>query len=186
MEPGARIAVKIEEPNRIPEDVEEIETSKPARKRQIGQNSSRVSAPANLTLTAGSRRVFLKAGIASLGAMALWLMDRLARRSESIPENSETTITVPWSAAQGVHFEDRMIVVNSPREISVFSSTCPHLGCRINRTEGAELACPCHGSRFDLQGNAVHGPATRRLHNLPFALERAKGILRVTLESRHT
>jgi len=133
-----------------------------------------------------SRRLFVKAGIISLGAVALWLMDSLARRTESIPENSENTLVVPWNAAQGVHFYDRMIVVNGASGVAVFSSTCPHLGCRINRTEGTELVCPCHGSRFSLQGKVAHGPSMRGLRALPFELDRANGVLRVTLESNQT
>jgi Rieske Fe-S protein len=79
-----------------------------------------------------------------------------------------------------------MIVANRADGVAVFSSKCPHLGCRISRTEGRELVCPCHGSRFDLQGNVVHGPATRGLRSLPFALDRAKGVLGVTLGSSQT
>ena len=81
---------------------------------------------------------------------------------------------MPWSPAQTIRFYDPMIVVNRAGGVAVFSSQCPHMGCRINRTEGQELVCPCHGSRFNLQGDVVQGPATRGLGSLPFALDRAK------------
>lgn len=130
-----------------------------------------------------SRRLLLKAAMASLGVLAIWLMDRVAKRSESLPENSEITVSVPWNAAHGVHFYDRLIVVNNAAGVAVFSSLCPHLGCRIKRTEGTELVCPCHGSRFNQQGEFVHGPAKHGLRPLPFALDRKNSVLGVTLES---
>ena len=130
-----------------------------------------------------SRRLLLKSAIASLGVAGLWLMDKVAQRSGIIPENSENTVTVPWSAADGVHFYEPMIVVNSSDRIAVFSSVCTHLGCRINRAEGTDLVCPCHGSRFNQQGNIVHGPALHGLRPLPFVLDRTNALLRVTLEA---
>jgi glycine/D-amino acid oxidase-like deaminating enzyme/nitrite reductase/ring-hydroxylating ferredoxin subunit len=44
------------------------------------------------------------------------------------------------------------------------SPTCTHLGCLI-AFNGVEKAweCPCHGSRFDLDGAVLQGPATRPL-----------------------
>jgi Rieske Fe-S protein len=49
-------------------------------------------------------------------------------------------------------------------KILVFSSTCSHLGCTINLPSGATFfTCPCHGSEFNLEGNATHGPATAPL-----------------------
>ena len=41
---------------------------------------------------------------------------------------------------------------------------CTHLGCplRFNR-QHRDLRCPCHGSRFDLDGRPTVGPATRHL-----------------------
>ena len=39
---------------------------------------------------------------------------------------------------------------------------CTHLGCRV-RPAGHILACPCHGSSFDLRGVVLRGPARRPL-----------------------
>ena len=39
------------------------------------------------------------------------------------------------------------------------TAVCTHQGC-IVAAAGAELHCPCHGSRFDaFTGKAIHGPA---------------------------
>lgn len=42
------------------------------------------------------------------------------------------------------------------------SAVCPHLGCTIAR-QGDGFECPCHGSRFNRQGEAIHGPAAASL-----------------------
>lgn len=128
------------------------------------------------------RRDFLKAALASLAAPALWQMNGLAKRAGMLPENAEDTLTVPLSIGNGVRFYDRMIVITSPDGVAVVSSICPHLGCRINHAEAAELVCPCHGSRFNARGEVLHGPAMRNLQPLPFVLDRAEAVLHVTLK----
>jgi Rieske Fe-S protein len=51
----------------------------------------------------------------------------------------------------------------------IFSSVCPHLGCRYNwDTDAKRFICPCHGSQFSLQGAHLAGPAPRGLDPLPF------------------
>ena len=39
---------------------------------------------------------------------------------------------------------------------------CPHMGCELTwNTEECSWDCPCHGSRFDYEGNLLDGPAQK-------------------------
>ncbi|MDN7023324.1 FAD-dependent oxidoreductase [Methanoculleus sp. FWC-SCC1] len=41
---------------------------------------------------------------------------------------------------------------------------CSHMGCIVSWNEAEKSwDCPCHGSRYDVDGNILHGPATERL-----------------------
>ncbi|HLZ34832.1 MAG TPA: ubiquinol-cytochrome c reductase iron-sulfur subunit [Nitrospira sp.] len=57
-------------------------------------------------------------------------------------------------------------------QVTVFSPICTHLGCGY-RWAGEEkmFKCPCHGSRFDLEGQVLGGPAPRPLDRLPSKVE---------------
>jgi Rieske Fe-S protein len=130
-----------------------------------------------------SRRLFVKAALATLAGAGLWLMNTLIKRAGAIPETAENTVTVPFSPSNGIRFFEKVIIVCRDGDVAVFSSACPHLGCRINRIEDGEIACPCHGSRFNASGEIIHGPATRGLHALPFQLDRNAAVVRVTLDA---
>ena len=44
------------------------------------------------------------------------------------------------------------------------SAVCTHMGCIVGWNEtDRSWACPCHGSRFALDGNVIHGPAVTAL-----------------------
>jgi Rieske Fe-S protein len=41
---------------------------------------------------------------------------------------------------------------------------CTHQGCDLSSgVSTTQIACPCHGSLFDAQGNVLRGPAARAL-----------------------
>ncbi|GAB2559030.1 FAD-dependent oxidoreductase [Gracilibacillus alcaliphilus] len=43
-------------------------------------------------------------------------------------------------------------------------TTCTHLGCEVNWNQSETCwDCPCHGSRYDIDGNVLEGPAIRNL-----------------------
>ena len=68
--------------------------------------------------------------------------------------------------------ERKAYVVGTAAGVFAMSAVCTHLGCITRHVpdEGA-IACPCHGSRFDLEGNVTHGPAPRPLPWLEVTLD---------------
>jgi Rieske Fe-S protein len=52
-------------------------------------------------------------------------------------------------------------------KVSFLAVTCSHLGCSVNFNKDAtRFECPCHGSRFSLEGAVIHGPALFPLSHL--------------------
>lgn len=60
--------------------------------------------------------------------------------------------------------DQKAYVIGGPTGVYALSAVCTHLGCITRyRSDENVIACPCHGSRFDLEGNVIHGPAPRPL-----------------------
>jgi cytochrome b6-f complex iron-sulfur subunit len=49
---------------------------------------------------------------------------------------------------------------------AAISSICTHRGCTVD-LGGPGLACPCHGSQYDREGQVIRGPANRALTRYP-------------------
>src|SRR5438552_10106919 len=57
---------------------------------------------------------------------------------------------------------------------NVFAINCSHLGCSIALNPDAKtFDCPCHGSRFHLDGTVLHGPAADPLSHLTWKQDEA-------------
>lgn len=50
--------------------------------------------------------------------------------------------------------------------LHALSLVCTHLGCLVGfNAEVGEMQCPCHGSRYDINGNVLQGPAPAPLRS---------------------
>ena len=53
-------------------------------------------------------------------------------------------------------------------EVHAVSARCTHLGCLVAwNTAEQSWDCPCHGSRFDIDGRVIQGPAVQPLDPIP-------------------
>ena len=73
-------------------------------------------------------------------------------------------------------------VIKSNGQFLALSDICTHQGCEVGWAAADNLfECPCHGSRFDLQGNVSNGPANRPLNQ--FQTKVVNGRLLVSYKS---
>ena len=57
------------------------------------------------------------------------------------------------------------VIFNKDGELVAQSLVCTHLGCTVAESVTG-FDCPCHGSRFDENGNVLAGPAQKPLKTL--------------------
>lgn len=119
-----------------------------------------------------SRRDFLKltrngflylSGILTLGGLLRFLSFQTEPTrqiefdlgpAENYPLNSRTHLT-----------QLPAVLLHTESGFSALSLVCTHLGCSVeNDVQG--FACPCHGSRFDVNGKVLQGPAAQPLSTL--------------------
>jgi cytochrome b6-f complex iron-sulfur subunit len=68
--------------------------------------------------------------------------------------------------------EGRLFVANASGHLFALSQKCPHLGCRVPFCDSSgRFECPCHGSKFDLGGEWIEGPAPRGMDQYELTLE---------------
>jgi Rieske Fe-S protein len=48
---------------------------------------------------------------------------------------------------------------------------CTHKGCVVNKVADGTIDCPCHGSKFHLDGTVANGPAQAPLPTMPVTVE---------------
>lgn len=56
--------------------------------------------------------------------------------------------------------------------IDIYNAHCTHMGCIINFDGNTKkFNCPCHKSRFDIDGTRLRGPAKRDLDRISFKIK---------------
>src|SRR5262249_61672744 len=65
------------------------------------------------------------------------------------------------------HMLGSVWVMRKGDTVRAFSATCPHLGCSVDlNADKKSFGCPCHASRFNLEGTPEAGPSPRALDPL--------------------
>lgn len=60
--------------------------------------------------------------------------------------------------------EAGVYLIHGPEGFYALSATCTHLGCRTAwAADLGIIACPCHGSKFNVDGIKIAGPAPKPL-----------------------
>ncbi len=84
----------------------------------------------------------------------------LAKTTFHLPQ--KTLDALPMGHGGVIEFEGQKAGVyrDEQGEIYAVSVRCPHLGCELAwNPDEKSWDCPCHGSRFDIHGNLLDGPA---------------------------
>ncbi len=127
-----------------------------------------------------SRRHFLELlGIGAVGATALGSLVLGAKYlSPNVVKEPPTRfkIGLPENYPPGsvtVNKEQKVFIVRAKEGyFYALSAVCTHLGCIANwKAEEGIVACPCHGSKFDRDGNVIAGPAPRPLPRFAMSLD---------------
>ena len=116
-----------------------------------------------------SRRDFLKlarTGLLTLnGLLGLAGLLRFFSYQSQPPAQMEFVLEAPGDYAPGSRTllpQVPALLIRNAMGFRALSLVCPHLGCTVEpQSDG--FTCPCHGSRFDLQGALVRGPASKAL-----------------------
>ncbi|ULE33576.1 Rieske (2Fe-2S) protein [Mycobacterium sp. IDR2000157661] len=119
------------------------------------------------------RKQFLLGAGAGLLASALAACTTYGRKpqeAEPAPATGDATPAVDVLAKTadvpvggGVIVDETVVTQPTAGDFQGFSSTCTHAGCTLNEVADGTINCPCHGSRFNLDGTVANGPATRPL-----------------------
>ena len=79
--------------------------------------------------------------------------------------------------------KEEFIVFQKDEQLWAVSRNCTHLGCRLNYIEKEQhLECPCHQSRFSIDGQVLHGPAKRPLPRYQVESKGSPPTLTVTVQ----
>jgi cytochrome b6-f complex iron-sulfur subunit len=138
-------------------------------------NHPHIAIPAmrfNAKMSDLSRRDFFKYITAALltisGALGIGALFRFLNYQTEPPLKTEFEI----GSAENYPIGSRSLIpevpallIHNPSGFSALSLVCTHLGCTVVEKDNS-FACPCHGSRYDSNGNVLRGPAQKPLRSL--------------------
>ncbi len=102
-------------------------------------------------------------------------VDRLWEFSKTaVVSRSKTTFSTPEIEAEDLKNGQGAIIMLNGKKVGAYrdengklhkiTPKCPHMGCELSwNSDDLTWDCPCHGSRFDVDGNVVCSPSVRKI-----------------------
>lgn len=145
----------------------------------------------NLEILKNSRRQFFRTALLGLGSIAIGSFTvsiiGCSRSDPMSPESSEPTpgtqkkelkvdltrpenqplASVGGTLALGANVLDSkgiLLYRASETSVKAYSRECTHQQCQVGAFQNGISSCPCHGSKYDLTGKNIAGPAPAPLH----------------------
>ena len=103
-------------------------------------------------------------------------------RASDIPVGEPTRITYEHRVRDGWYIttlsKDTWVVTTDGQNFVAYDPRCTHLNCPYYWDDQKnEFLCPCHGGRFDINGNVIGGPPPRPLDRLGLEVQQGELIL---------
>ncbi|MDZ4771112.1 MAG: Rieske 2Fe-2S domain-containing protein [Chloroflexota bacterium] len=94
---------------------------------------------------------------------------------DKLPQQGVIPVSVP---------EGRFHLSYAPEGVVVLYGVCTHLGCLPKWSDSnGRFECPCHGSKFELNGKYIEGPAPRSLDRFRTTVTFEDGSTAITNEN---
>ena len=84
------------------------------------------------------------------------------------PKRGVKAVTITYSRSGREITTRAYLVAGEADNVRALSPVCTHLGCMVrwDRVK-EEFLCPCHGGKYDMNGNVIAGPPPAPLTELP-------------------
>lgn len=93
----------------------------------------------------------------------------------AIPEGEPTRVEYQVLQRAGYQIkqdQEFVYVLRQGDKLKVFSPICTHMGCNVAwNTEAGEFHCPCHGGKYNKEGEVIAGPPPKSLRQYPSEIE---------------
>ena len=83
-------------------------------------------------------------------------------RGGPAPAANAIAKTADVPVGSGVIVDKVVVTQPSAGVFKGFSAKCTHKGCIVDKIADGTIDCPCHGSKFNLDGSVANGPARSR------------------------
>ncbi|AKK26092.1 Rieske (2Fe-2S) protein [Mycobacterium sp. EPa45] len=120
----------------------------------------------------GRRTVFIGTGVGLIGfVVAACSTSKTQPAASSTVDATTPATSVPPAppkviakteqvpVGSGVIIDDIVLTQPSQGVFNGLSAICTHQGCKLDRVADGTIDCPCHGSKFNLDGSVANGPA---------------------------